>query len=83
MPESRYRQLFKRTAPLFFDRKRDLILQRGTPLFVFRYGTAQQSLGGLVNDELAKLGIDRAESIGGTNMPLDRERLKRAWESRS
>ena len=80
MSEPFYRQLFERTAPLFFDRKRDLILQHGTPLFVFRYRTAQQRLGGLIDAELAKRGIGRVESIGGTNMPLDRERLKRAWE---
>jgi hypothetical protein len=45
MPTGRYRQLFQRTAPVYFDRKPDLILQRGIPLFLFRYGTMQQRLG--------------------------------------
>lgn len=73
---SRYRQLFQRTASLYFDRKRDVILQRGRPLFMFRYGATRRVLGDLVNAELAKRDISPAQSIAGTNMPLDREKLR-------
>ena len=76
MSASRYRQLFQRTASLYFDRKRDVVLQRGRPLFVFRYGATSRVLGDLVNAELAKRDIVPAESIAGTNMPLDRNRLR-------
>jgi hypothetical protein len=73
---SRYRQLFQSTASLYFNRKRDLVLQRGRPLFTFRYGATRRVLGDLVNAELAKRNIVPAQSIAGTNMPLDRERLR-------
>jgi hypothetical protein len=76
MPAGRYRQLFQRTSSLYFDRKRDIVLQRGRPLFMFRYRSMNRVLGDLVNAELAKRGIAQALSVGGTNMPLDRERLR-------
>jgi hypothetical protein len=76
MSVSRYRQLFQRAASFYFDRKRDVILQRGRPLFVFRYGATRRALGDLVNAELAKRNIGPAQSVGGPNMPLDRERLR-------
>jgi hypothetical protein len=77
MSVNRYRQLFQRTASLYFDRKRDVIVQRGRPLFMFRYEATRRALGDLVNAELAKRDIAPAQSIAGTNMPLDRERLRR------
>jgi len=70
-----YRQLFRRTARFYFNRKRDLLLQRGNPIFVFRYGTMQRRLGDLVNAELAKY----IQSVGGTNMTLDRQKLRQIW----
>jgi len=76
MSARRYRQLFQRTASLYFDRKRDVVLRRGRPLFMFRYGATRRVLGDLVNAELAKRNIVPAECIAGTNMPLDRERLR-------
>jgi hypothetical protein len=76
MSVSRYRHLFQRTASLYFDKKRDVILQRGRPLVMFRYEATRRALGDLVNAELAKRNIDPAQSVGGTNMPLDRERLR-------
>jgi hypothetical protein len=76
MSPNRYRRLFQCTAPLYFDRKRDVILQRGQPIFLFRYGATSRALGDLVNVELAKGGIGPALSVGGTNMPLDREKLR-------
>jgi hypothetical protein len=77
MSMSRYRQLFQRTASPYFDRKRDVILERGRPIFMFRYEATRRALGDLVNAELAKRNIDPAQSVGSTNMPLDRERLRR------
>jgi hypothetical protein len=81
MSVSRYRQLFQRTVSLYFDRKRDVILQRGRPLFMFRYGATRCALGDLVNAELAKRDITPAESIAGTNMPLDREKLRQCCQA--
>jgi hypothetical protein len=81
MSASRYRQLFQRTASLYFDRKRDVILQRGRPLFMFRYGATMRALGDLVNAELAKRDIAPAQSIAGTNMPLDREKLRQCCQA--
>jgi hypothetical protein len=81
MPASRYRDLFQRTARFYFDRKRDLILEHGTPLFLFRYGRLHQRLGDLVDAELAKRNIGSAQSIGGTNMSLDREKLRRICQA--
>jgi hypothetical protein len=81
MSVSRYRQLFQRTASLYFDRKRDVILQRGRPLFMFRYGATRRALGDLVNAELAKRDIAPAQSIAGTNMPLDREKLRECCQA--
>jgi len=72
----RYRDLFQRTASFYFDKKRDLILQHGSPLFMFRYGHMKRTLGTLVNAELTKRNIGPTQSIGGTNMPLDREKLR-------
>jgi hypothetical protein len=76
MSVSRYRQLFQRTASLHFDRKRDVIIARGRPVFMFRYEVARRALGDLVNAELASRNIAPAQSIAGTNMPLDREKLR-------
>jgi hypothetical protein len=81
MSVRRYRQLFQRTASLYFDRKRDLILQRGRPMFAFRYGTTKRALGDLVNAELAKRDIAPALSVGGSNMPLDREKLRQCCQA--
>lgn len=81
MSVSRYRQLFQRTASLYFDKRRDVILQRGRPLFMFRYEATRRALGDLVNAELAKRNIVPALSIGGTNMPLDRERLRQCCQA--
>jgi hypothetical protein len=72
----RYRELFQRTASLYFDRKRDLVLQLGRPHFMFRYRTMKHRLGELVDAELAKRSIGPTQSVGGTNMSLDREKLK-------
>ena len=80
MSLSRYRQLFQRTAPLYFDRKRDAILQRGRPLFMFRYKATRHALVDLVNAELAKRNIAPAQSIAGANMPLDREKLRQFYK---
>jgi len=77
----RYRRLFERTAPRYFDRKRDLILERGAPTFLFRYGTLQRRLGDLVDAELAGRNIPPAQSVGGTNMSLDREKLRRLCQT--
>jgi hypothetical protein len=76
MSAGRYRQLFQRTASLYFDRKRDVILESGRPLFMIRYEATGRVLGDLVNAELARRNIVPAECIGGSNMPLDRERLR-------
>jgi hypothetical protein len=81
MSASRYRQLFQRTASLYFDRKRDLILERGRPLFMFRYEATRRALGDLVNAELAKRNIAPAQSVAGANMPLDRERLRQCCQA--
>jgi hypothetical protein len=72
----RYRELFQRTAPLYFNKKCDLILESSKPLFLIRYGGMQNSLGDLVDAELAKRGVDPTYSVGGTNMTLDRDKLK-------
>jgi hypothetical protein len=66
---------------LYFDRKRDVILQRGRPIFMFRYGATMRALGDLVNAELAKRDIAPALSIAGPNVALDRERLKQCCEA--
>ena len=76
MSARRYQELFQRTASFYFDRKRDSILQLGSPLFLFRYGTMKHRLGGLVDAELAKRNIGPTQSVGGTNMSLDREKLR-------
>jgi hypothetical protein len=76
MSARRYRELFWRTASSYFDRKRDLVLQLGNPLFLFRYGTMKDRLGALVDAELAKRNIGPTPSVGGTNMSLDREKLR-------
>jgi hypothetical protein len=76
MSPRRYRELFQRTASFYFDRKRDLILQHGSPQFLFRYKRLKDELGALVDAELAKRGIGPTQSVGGTNMSLDREKLK-------
>lgn len=77
----RYRELFQQTTSLYFDRKRDLILQHGSPLFLFRYGTLKCRLGDLVDAELAKRNIGPTHSVGGTNMSLDREKLKQLCQA--
>jgi hypothetical protein len=71
----RYRELLQRTSSLYFNKKRDLVLQHGSPCFMFRFGHMKRTLGGLVDAELAKRNIGPAQSIGGTNMPLDRGKL--------
>jgi hypothetical protein len=76
MSPRRYRELFQRTASFYFDRKRDLILQHGSPLFLFRYKRLKDELGDLVDVELAKRSIGPTQSVGGTNMSLDREKLR-------
>jgi hypothetical protein len=76
MSARRYQELFQRTAGRYFDRKRDQILQLGSPLFLFRYGRMKDSLGALVDAELAKRNIGPTQSVGGTNMSLDREKLR-------
>ena len=81
MSVSSYRQLFQRTASLYFDRKRDVILERGRPVFMFRYGATKHALGDLVDAELAKRGIGPALSIAGTNMPLDRDKLRQCCQA--
>lgn len=81
MPATRYRQLFQRTASLYFDRKRDAVLVRGRPLFVFRHRSMRRVLGDLVDAELAKRNIVPALSVGGTNMPLDREKLRQCCQA--
>jgi hypothetical protein len=81
LSDKNYQHLFESTAPLYFDRKRDLILERGTPVFVFRYSAIQKRLGDLVDVELAKRGIGRTPSIASENMWLDPEKLKRAWQT--
>jgi hypothetical protein len=82
----RYRELFQRTASLYFDKKRDLILQHGSPLFLFRYGHMKRTLGAFVDAELAKRNIGATPSIGSKNMPLDRGKLRQichvAWAAR-
>jgi hypothetical protein len=76
MSDSLHRELFQRTAPVYFDRKRDLVLQRGSPLFLFRYQRQHRILGDLVNAELSKRQIGPSECVGGSNMPLDRKKLQ-------
>jgi hypothetical protein len=76
MSPRRYRELFQRTASFYFDRKRDLILHHGSPLFLFRYKRLKDELGDLVAVELAKRSIGPTQSVGGTNMSLDREKLR-------
>src|SRR5882757_4731973 len=68
MSPRRYRELFQRTASSYFDRKRDLILQHGSPLFLFRYKRLKDELGALFDVELAKRSIGPTQSVGGTNM---------------
>jgi hypothetical protein len=81
MAARRYRELFQRTTSLYFDRKRDLILQLGRPHFLFRYGKLKNRLGDLVDVELAKAGIGPTQSVGGTNMSLDREKLRQICQA--
>jgi hypothetical protein len=81
MSARRYQELFQRTAPLYFDTKRDLVLDLGAPLFLFRYGRMKRRLGGLVDAELEKRNISPTRSVGGTNMSLDRERLRQIWQA--
>lgn len=76
MAARRYRELFRRTASLYFDRKRDRVLKVGRPQFLFRYGKLQKRLGNLVDSELAKAGLGPTQCIGGTNMSLDRKKLR-------
>lgn len=75
-----YRELFQRTASLYFDRKRDFVLQFGKPHFLFRYGKLKSRLGDLVDAALAKAGLGPTQSVGGSNMALDREKLRQICE---
>jgi len=75
MSERRYRELFQRTASAYFNRKRDLVLQLGSPHFFFRYATMKRRLGDLVDAELLTRNFAPTQCIGGTNMSLDREKL--------
>jgi hypothetical protein len=81
MSARRYRELFQRTASLYFDRKRDLILQLGRPQFLFRYEKLKKRLGDLVDMELVKTGLSPTQSVGGTNMSLDREKLRQICQA--
>ena len=83
MSARRYQELFQRTAPLYFDRKRDLILELGGPRFLFRYGRMKRRLGGLVDAELERRNIGPTRSVGGTNMSLDREKLRQIGQEGS
>jgi hypothetical protein len=42
----------------------------------FRYEKLKNRLGDLVDAELAKAGIGPTQSVGGTNMSLDGEKLR-------
>jgi hypothetical protein len=81
MSAGRYRELFQRTAALYFDKKRDLVSKLGNPHFVFRYGKLKNRIGDLVDAELAKGGIGPTQSVGGTNMSLDREKLRQIFQA--